>query len=188
MVEDYLEVRHVYKKEILFMKLDKKAMIVTMLIIVISCAGLSGCGQSSQSEHSKLKPIDVILFEMNILHHEGVEYKIDFKNQKLLKFNYFLYDHVPRDVTAENEGYTFICELEEQKIETFTTDAEKTGLADWRGNYTNYNIMDGMRWIMTIYFSDGTQKKIEGSTKGFPDNWDDMMPVFAALTGEDIFR
>ena len=117
------------------------------------------------------------------------EYKIDLKNKQLWEYTArtAVGPYIPRDESAENEGYTFVRDLEDGNIRAFLNSAARYGFAGWDTSYNNLNTYDGYQWGITITFSDGSEKEMSGSN-AYPDAWDKMRGAFENLTGENILR
>lgn len=81
------------------------------------------------------------------------EYKIDLKNKKFWEFTSDGYEnYIARDSSVENEGFTFVCSLDDDKIETFILDSSRYGFTKWKKSYRNNKILDGHQWGITIVF------------------------------------
>jgi hypothetical protein len=158
-----------------------KRLFTVLSSVVILCGVISGC------VHSSLKPIDEIYIYFSGFGMTFPEYKIDLTNKKFWEFQYSgdYSDFTTRDETAQNEGFTFVRDLEDDKIQAFLKDAEAVGFADWKKEYDNPNVLDGLQWVMTINYADGSQKQIWGSN-AFPGSWEKMKPIFMALTDKEI--
>lgn len=156
----------------------KKALVVFLMIIILF--GTSSCQNNSQ------KPIDVIYVYHSAFGQRYPEYKIDLKNKQYWKFTSDGYEnYVNRDSLAENEGFTFICSLDNDNIEAFIDDCLRYGFTEWKNSYNNDEVLDGHQWGITIIFSDLTRKEIKGSNK-YPKTWDEMYDAFKNLTGDSI--
>ena len=152
--------------------------ITAVFILIILCLCNTSCQKNDQ------KPIDIVY-----VYHEGFgqrfpEYKIDLKNKKFWEFTSEGYEnYTARDSSSENEGFTFVCNLEDDKIETFIQDSSKYGFTNWNESYKDYSIVDGHQWGITIMFSDSTKKEIMGSNE-YPETWNDLNDAFETLTGK----
>ncbi len=158
----------------------------TIIIASILCMSIIGCTQSNdQKGRTYQKEIDQIYVYHSELGHRVPEYKIDLKNKKFWKFAREEGNFVERNPSLENEGFTFVRDLSDEKIETFILESARYGLTNWDDSYVNNHIKDGHNWGMTINFADSTEKKIYGSNK-YPETWDDMYIALEHLTGENI--
>jgi hypothetical protein len=154
---------------------------VSAILAALMLFGIASC------THSALAPMNEIYIYFSGFGMTYPEYKIDLVDKKFWEFRYSgdYVDFIPRDKTAPNEGFTFVCALDDDKIRTFLKDAEAADFASWKEKNDNPSVMDGLQWGMTINYADGTQKLIWGSN-AFPKSWEKMKPVFKALTGEEI--
>ena len=154
--------------------------ITAVFLLTILCLCFTSCQKTVQ------KPVDAIY-----VYHEGFgqrfpEYKIDLKNKEFWEFTSDVgANYIARDPSSKNEGFTLICNLEDDNIETFIQDSSRYGFTTWNESYTNDSVVDGHQWGITILFSDSTKKEITGSNK-YPKTWNDMYDAFENLTGEDI--
>jgi hypothetical protein len=148
-----------------------------LLIIII----LSGCQKTYQ------KPIDDIYIYHSEFGQRFLEYKVDLRNKSFWEFNAQAGSNfLVRDSSASNEGYTFVCNLTDEKISAFNRESARYGFTWWNDNYENNYVMDGHQWGITITFSDSTIKTISGSNR-YPKTWDKMYDVFEDLAGENLF-
>jgi hypothetical protein len=163
--------------------------IIVVFLFILLCFCFTSCQKTYQTPtgvKTYQKPIDVIY-----IYHEGFgqrypEYKIDLKNRKFWEFTSDGYENfIARDSSAENEGFTFVCSLDDDKIETFILDSSRYGFTKWKKSYKNNKILDGHQWGITIMFSDSTKKEIIGSNK-YPKTWNDMYDTFENLTGKKV--
>lgn len=119
---------------------------------------------------------------------KDTEYKIDLENHSVWEFFIYDYsDYTLRDTNAENEGFTFVSELSEEKIQGFIRESARHGFTLWESDYYNEHIMDGHQWGITIFFADGTEKEIHGSN-AYPDTWNSLKKDFEDLTGINILQ
>lgn len=156
--------------------------ILGVCLLSVLCFVMVSCQKANQ------KPIDVIYIHHYANEKEGPEYKVDLKHKEFWK--YTLEDnekYSPRDAMAKDEGYTFVCSLNDDKIDTFVLESSMYGFARWKKSYKNHFILDGHQWGVTILFSDSTKKEITGSNK-YPSSWDSMNMAFESLTGEKILQ
>jgi hypothetical protein len=165
----------------------KKIFNAIFLFLFIIC--LSSCQttyQTPKGAKTYQKPIDVIYIYQSGFGKKTPEYKIDLKNKQFWSFTtdegkyYSL-----RDSTAKDEGFTFVCNLNDDKIETFILESSRNGFTYWKNSYDNQNICDGLQWGVTVFFSDGTQKQVDGSN-AFPETWKHMCSAFTVLTGTEV--
>ena len=146
----------------------------------VLCVFFSGCGGNYQKE------IDEIYVRHSSFGMTEVEYRIDLKNAKVWKYApENRYEMQQRDETAENDGYTFMRDLEEKAIEVFARESARFSFTKWEEFYIDEGVMDGHQWKITINFADGTAKEIYGSNK-YPKTWDKMGGTFEELTGENV--
>ena len=156
----------------------KKAILV--IIAFILCLMVVGCQDHDQKE------IDQVY-----IYHSGFgqitpEYKIDLKNKALWAYKSDLMENYQeRNRESENEGFTFVCNLESEKIEDFIEKSIRNGFTKWHGFYDNPNICDGHQWGIEITYADQTATEISGSNR-YPNTWNKMRKAFEELTGEDI--
>jgi hypothetical protein len=163
--------------------------IVAVFFLIIVCFCVTSCQKTYQTPKgvkTYQKPIDVIYIYHEAFGQRYPEYKIDLKNKQFWEFTSDGYDNfITRDSSAENEGFTFVCSLNEEKIETFILKSSRYGFTKWKNTYKNKNILDGHQWGITILFSDSTKKEIIGSNK-YPETWNEMYDTFESLTGKNI--
>ena len=160
----------------------KKVMIVILIIFTAYCKKDIFDSQNYQKEISS---IYVYHSSFGI---KDTEYKIDLANCSLWEF--FIYDYrnyTPRDADEENEGFLFVSNLPEEKVQNFIRESARHGFTHWKSNYYNDNIMDGHQWGITIFFADGTNQKISGSN-AYPNTWDKLKKDFEDLTGINILQ
>ena len=156
--------------------------VITVLMIPLLLLYYRGCSWARPKAE-----IDVIYISHSVF-VTSPEYKIDLKHKKFWKYASSASDYVPRDPTAENEGFVFVRSLDDGKIERFRKQAARYGLAYWKNTYKTLLdsfMFDGHVWEMQLYFSDGTQKKIYGH-EAYPLIWNDMNDAFERLTGEAV--
>jgi len=172
----------------------------TLCLLIIGCIilGASGCPiriksaetteypetSGTEDPAEQISRIDVYHSSFGMT--EG-EYRIDLDGRSFLIFRHFsdYEDFAPRDPDAENEGFTLVCELSDEAVETFRGQCEHSKLTRWKEQYYNNDICDGHQWSMVITFADGTIKEIFGSNE-YPDSWDKMRIAFRELTGIDV--
>ena len=153
---------------------------LVLILIIIIWIIITGISKSNQ------KAIDEIYIYHSAFGQKFPEYKIDFKNQALWEFTSDCCEnYIPRDSSLENEGFQFVKELSEYKIEKFLAESDKYRLTAWQEHYENNSIMDGHQWGMIITFSDASTLKVFGSNE-YPDNWKNMGLAFKNLTDLDI--
>jgi len=135
--------------------------------------------------NQEVKAIDEIHIHFGSFGRTVQEYKIDFIEKKLWEFQNpldFESDYGFRDPLSENEGYTFVCDLSDEKIADFWKACMQLGLAEWEESYIEPLIMDGIQWSVTVEYSDSTVMKSYGSNK-FPETWDKFYDAFLVLSG-----
>jgi len=155
-----------------------------VLAAVLLCA-FAGVGAEAAAVE---KTIDVIY-----IRHWGhppspeYEYKVDLKEGKLWSFQYEVLkeDSALRDKTAENEGFVFVSDLDEDKIEVFRRKARLYGFDQWREEHRHDLVQGGNCWQITIVYSDETEKTMFGYA-AYPLTWNQMHDAFEELTGEKI--
>jgi len=155
-------------------------------MLVLFCSTIVGCKKTYQKGETYQKDID----EIHIHHSESgqrvPEFKIDLKNKKFWKYTSELGpNYVERNVSSDNEGYNFVCDLNDEIIADFLRKSARYGLTLWEESYVNENVEDGHQWGITVLFSDSTTFNVYGSNK-YPEPWDEMRDAFIILTGEDI--
>ena len=156
----------------------KRIYLLTVIFLLLICT--SGCSKSNQ------KDIDEIYIYHSALGQIFSEYKIDFTDESCWKYTTGIYGrYVRRDKSLENEGFTFVSDLDAEKIEQFLKDAARCGLTRWESSYINEGVFDGHQWGMIITYADATQSSVSGSNK-YPETWDKMLKAFENLTGENV--
>ncbi len=115
----------------------------------------------------------------------GLEYFYDLENKECWKFVSGDMEE-ERDNTLENEGYTFVCSLLDERIDQFLKNSARYGFTNWKDSYDDESIMDGEQWGMTIIFADGSKKEIYGSND-YPITYDMMQENFKYLRGEKVY-
>lgn len=162
-------------------------MTIFLLLLISIC--ISSCQKTYQTPKgvkTYQKPIDIIYVYQSGFGQKFPEYKIDLKNKQFWSFTSNLgKGYVARDSSAKNEGFTFVCNLNEDKIETFILSSSRYGFTDWNTSYNNPHLLDGLQWGVTICYSDGTRKQIDGSN-AFPETWKPMCSTFVSLTGTEV--
>jgi hypothetical protein len=165
----------------------KKVIILTILFSICLC--FVSCQKTyltPKGVKTYQKPIDVIYVYQSGFGQKFPEYKIDLKNKKFWSFKSDGYEnYIARNSSTKDEGFTFASNLNEDKIEGFILDSSRYGFTKWKTSYDNPIILDGLQWGVTILFSDGTKKQIDGSN-AFPKTWKPMCSAFAALTGTEV--
>ena len=163
--------------------------ILTISLLLLVCICFSSCQKTYQTPKgvkTYQKPIDLIYVYHEAFGQRFPEYKVDIKNKQFWEFISNSYENfVARDTTSKNEGFTFVCSLSEDKIETFILESSRNGFTNWKDTYENDNILDGHQWGIIIMFSDSTKKEISGSNQ-YPETWNKMFEAFENLTGENI--
>lgn len=163
--------------------------LIKVLLLLVLCVAFSSCQKTyltPKGAKTYQKPIDVIYVYQSGFGQKFPEYKIDLKNKQFWGFSSKGYEnYVPRDSAAKDEGFTYICDLSEDNIEGFILDSSRYGFTNWKTSYDNQNILDGLQWGVHVYFSDGTQKQIDGSN-AFPETWKKMCNAFKSLTGTEV--
>ena len=137
------------------------------------------------------KEIDTIYVWYNTFGEIYLEYKVDLKGKKLWEYSAGLYDdYVPRDKTAENEGFDFVRALEERKVKDFRCKTTFYGFTRWQEEYRvrqGGTIVEDY-WYIKVIFSDGTTKSNYGNGTTVPLTWDRMYCAFERLTGEKVLQ
>ena len=142
----------------------------TVIILMIL---LSGCTKLNKNE------IEVICVRNGYMQNY-YEDKIDIKNKQYLRAG-------PLKGSETVEHYTFICDLEDDRIADFLSAVKDYGFLSWKEEYLPKGIIhDGHQWGIVIVFSDGTEKGIYGDNR-YPDTWDEMSIAYEDLTGHIIF-
>ena len=154
------------------------------IICILFCLTIAGCQKSYQKEINE--EINEIYFYHSGFGQRFPEYKINLQNKEFWKYTTGAgFDYVERDVLSENEGYSFVSNLDDENIAIFLRESARYGLTRWKETYMNNNVLDGHQWGITITFADGTSLTSNGSNK-YPETWDKMYDAFINLTGEDI--
>lgn len=163
-------------------KLNPKKISIFFLCIILIGVTLSGC----KSEKNYQKEIANIYIRHSSFGTEDTEYKIDIENKEFWQFvgDDMSYEFW-RDESDENEGFTFVSQIDEDKIAVFERESARHGFTDWNQSYDNDNVMDGHQWSIVINYADGTTQNVSGSN-AYPDTWDDLREDFQDLTGEDV--
>ncbi len=163
--------------------------IIAISLLLLICICVPSCQttyQTPKGVKTYQKPIDLIYVYHEAFGQRFPEYKIDLKNKQFWEFTSNGYENfVARDSSAKNEGFTFVYDLSEDKIETFILESSRYGFTNWKGTYKNNNILDGHQWGITIMFSDSTKKEISGSNQ-YPKTWNKMYDVFENLTSKNV--
>ena len=132
------------------------------------------------------KDIDVIYIEHGGFDMQTSEYKIDLKEKKFYQYISKGFEtHIPRDKSAENEGFSFVSDLDEENIATFIRSSARYGFTKWKDKYDDPNVEDGHQWGIRIVFADGTEKQVYGSNK-YPQTYEKMADAFQQLTDTKI--
>ena len=113
------------------------------------------------------------------------EYKIDFENKKFWKYPDSGWTFDRRDAAAENEGFTFVSNLSDEKIKVFFEQASTYGFTSWDDEYVEPMLADGHQWRVIITYANDSTKTISGSNK-YPDTYNNMREAFKDLTGETV--
>ncbi len=161
--------------------------VTTVFLLILIC--FTSCQKNDQTSigvDTDQKTIDAIYIYHEAFGQRYPEYKIDLINKKFWEFTSDGYENfTARDSSSDNEGFTFVCNLEDDKIETFILDSSRYGFTNWEKSYKNNNIVDGHQWGITIMFSDSKKKEIIGSNK-YPETWNDMYEAFENLTDKNV--
>ncbi|MDR0884481.1 MAG: hypothetical protein LBN05_07750 [Oscillospiraceae bacterium] len=151
----------------------------TLLVSLVAC-DVVGAAVTSKDEITTI-----------YVYHSGfgihyLEYKIDLKNAKLWDYHTSISaENVPRDKSAQNEGFSFVQELEQTKIDAFRKQATEHRFTKWKESYIDYEMGCGNQWGITIVFANGATKEIYGSND-YPKKWGKMGDALRDLTGEDV--
>ena len=145
-----------------------RKVILSVLLVLIVCAGLSACQEPYQ------KKIDEIYVYRGNRFAPVPTYKIDLKNQKFFEY---LWSALPE--------YRFVRDLSAEKIEEFLRESARCEFTEWKERYTNINVADGHQWKIIVTFSDSSSITSEGGNK-YPETWDGMYAALENLTGENI--
>ena len=150
-----------------------------VLTLLLACT-FAGCRDNYQKE------IDSIYVSNSVFGQTAPEYKIDLKNRQLWEYRADGGSgSMPRNESAKDEGFTFVRDLDTEKVATFIRESARAGFTRWEGSYVNEQVTDGHQWSIRIMFADGTEKDISGSN-AYPSTWDNMYTAFEALTGENV--
>ncbi|MDR1563368.1 MAG: hypothetical protein LBS74_00200 [Oscillospiraceae bacterium] len=156
------------------------------ILFVLFFSACNGSNASRDKYGTYQKEIDIIYVAHSGFGQTLREHKIDLQNKQYFEYTAEIGEgYVPRDASAENEGFTFLSNLEEDKIAAFIRSSARYGFTNWKEAYNNYNVDDGDQWEIKILFADGTQKTITGSN-AYPKTWNNMYKAFEDLTGENI--
>jgi len=153
---------------------------ITFLLAML--LGLTGtAGNAERNYQKEISRIDV--------YHSGfgardLEFLVDLENKMLFEFRMGS-EYAVRDETDENEGFSFVRNLDDEDIAVFARESARFGLTKWEESYVDPGICDGHQWGMIIYFADGEKMESHGSN-AYPETWDDMNAAFSELTGENI--
>jgi len=146
---------------------------IFMIAILIFALILSGC--------KKDKPPDIEVIDVRNYYFEN-QYmdRIDFINKE-----YWIAG--PIQSSLSEVEYTFVCDLEDNKITDFLHAVHEYGFLSWEEEYLPEGIIyDGHRWGIVIHFSDSTEKSIYGDNR-YPETWDEMSMAFEDLSGSIVF-
>jgi len=160
-----------------------------ILLFAILASIFSGCTKTDEKEQfmTYQKKINEIYVYHSELGLHSPEYKIDLKNKQFWEFvcDWSNKELRIRDSSSENEGFTYVCDLDQEKIDDFIRKSSRYGFTLWDNSYYNNNIEDGHQWGIIITYFDSSQYKITGSNE-YPETWDKMLKAFEDLTGSDI--
>jgi len=146
-----------------------KIFMIAMLIFVLI---LSGC------KKNKPPDIEVIVVRNYFFDNQYID-RIDLKNKEYWKAG-------PIKTSLSEVEYTFVCDLEDNKITDFLRAAQAYGFLSWEEEYLPEGIIyDGHQWGIVIHFSDSTEKGMYGDNS-YPETWDEMYKAFKDLTGSVI--
>ena len=144
---------------------------VAIMICVMLSASITGCKE-------KEKNIDIIIVR-NYYMSNYTEDKIDLTNKKYWTAG-------PINNSLDVEEYTFVCDLDEEKISDFLRAAKQNKFLSWEKEYIlpgSYH--DGHQWSINICFNDLTVQESYGDND-YPDAWDEMLKAFKELTDNYI--
>jgi hypothetical protein len=160
----------------------KKVCLIFAALLMLLC--VSSCSEPGQVR-SYQKEIDEIYVYHSSFGLRYPEYKLDFVNRTFWMYTSDLWSYVERDTSAENEGFVFVSDLDEEKIKRFFIESARYGFTRWEESYVEENIYDGHQWGVVITYADGTQQAVRGSNK-YPETWDKMVKEFEDLVGQKI--
>lgn len=75
--------------------------------------------------------------------------------------------------------------LDPNAVAAFLASPAVESMLGWGELYYNMNVMDGHQWAVTLTFSDGTSRDINGSN-AYPEGWDLLFDALVDLTGQNI--
>ena len=110
-----------------------KKTVSIILILMFLIVGVSCVKQDTYQEEK-----DAIY-----IYHSGFgmttpEYKIDLKEKKFYEYSSEISaNYVPRDENAENEGFSFVSDLDEEKIENFIQSSALHDFTKWEDKYVD---------------------------------------------------
>ena len=171
--------------------IKERLLIITVAILLTVC--MTGCNSSNESLDVHDETIDEQrdLSVIYISHYRfgwcEVEYKVDLTNKQLWRYELQEYDssrNIRREEMSENEGFTYICGLEDSMLDSFILKSKECKFFQWEGRYANESL-DGHQWEITLVFSDGIEQESSGSNE-YPMFWNEMYTAFLELTGEKV--
>lgn len=89
------------------------------------------------------------------------EHIYDLENKKYWNFE-STYNNV-RDEESDDQGYTFVTEISDNKIKWFLNKAALYNIINWQENYVNIKVDDGYLWGFVVTFANGSKKEIVGN-------------------------
>ena len=163
-----------------------KKILVYLLLVCLCISGVACNRGDKEVKAEEVVGIDEIYVYHSAFGQRFPEFRIDLRKKEFWEYTTDCCDkYVERDETAKDDGFTFVSNLDEEKIEKFLVDCSEVKFDRWEEEYINKSVCDGHQWGMTIKFSDARKLEIRGSNM-YPSTWDNMLTAFKELTGKDI--
>jgi len=141
--------------------------LIDVAIAIVLLSLLAGC------QKENLVDIEVIYVSHQLFENTYIN-KIDLVNK--------VYSSTLPINTSKNNGNEFVCDLDDDKIETFRRNVKEYDFLSWEGEYKwPGEYYDGHMWSITICFSDSTEKTVYGHMR-YPETWNEMSDAFERLT------
>lgn len=150
--------------------------VATLVLFASALTSFFGC---SSAEY-KGKPVEKIIYKtIDYLGGYTCVYVVDFD-----KNTYSACEFFPNDSNADTtpkQKNTFSDDQEKR----FLNEVYKEGLFDLKPYYETKNVLDGGGWILTVVYTDGTEKTSEGSNL-WPKKLKNCSAAFESLCGEKV--
>lgn len=159
-----------------------------IFLLLAGFASLTACSTALPEETTK--EVAQLIYKSGGFNNDPRRERIiDLQNAKVWIFepvwNKNAKKYIERDPNAENEGYTLLCELTPEDVDSLRTVCIGCRFDLWEESYSHAGIMDGFHWKLGVVYADGTETTFTGSNL-HPRAFAALADAVNEITGADV--